>query len=142
MPRAVCVDTSAFVAAANRAEGERHQRAASEFARLAAAQVPLFFSNYVLSETLTLLRRRAGLQVALHFLAGLASSPRLDARRASVREEKAALDVFRRYREVPLSHCDCVTVAMMKARRTHEIFTFDDDFRSLGLVVLPLPDST
>ena len=95
------------------------------------------FSSYVLSETLTLLRRREGHPAAVGFLDRFSSIRELRVHSPTREEEQEALRLFRLYQEIPLSHCDCVTAAMMRARRAKEIFTFDEDFRALGFQVLP-----
>ena len=137
MSAPVWVDTSAFAAAANRHEGERHDRAVAEFQRLAETGLRLECSSHIFSETVTLIRRRAGHSTAVAFLDGFSTARVLHIVRPSRQEEDAALSLFRRYRDLEFSHCDCVTAAMMNARRTREIFTFDQDFRILGFRTLP-----
>jgi predicted nucleic acid-binding protein len=92
----------------------------------------------ILSETVTLLRRKSGYRIALAFIEEIIPSLRLVLIDDSVRQE--ALAIFKRFAmDKKLSFCDCVSCAVLSSDLAPiPTATFDIHFKSLGLPVLPL----
>jgi predicted nucleic acid-binding protein len=92
----------------------------------------------VLSETITLLRRKSGYPVTLDFIDEIVPSLRLIPTDESIRQE--ALAVFRRFaKDKKLSFCDCVSFVILTTQYPEtSTATFDIHFKSLGLPVLPI----
>ncbi len=113
-----------------------HCRAARD-GSLEAGQT-LVTTDFVVDETLTLLRVRLGLRAAASWWQQIDRSPRLRWERIdSERFEKARQLVFQ-YRDNDFSFTDCTSfVVMREARLTHALTT-DGHFRQAGFHLLPV----
>jgi predicted nucleic acid-binding protein len=91
----------------------------------------------VISETVTLLRYRHSWQAAIRFLDDVRPALHVVEYGATVRVE--AEHVFRRHgRDHRLSFCDAITFVVVTTLLDHmPCLAFDEDFRALGLTVLP-----
>jgi len=100
-------------------------------------QVALYTTWDVISETVTLLRYRAGYALAIEFLDIVKPSLAIISYDESVRI--AAEEIFRKFsQDKRLSFCDAISHVII----THLLdnipcFSFDRDFRGLGLTVFP-----
>jgi predicted nucleic acid-binding protein len=103
------------------------------------ARVELWTTWDVVSETATLLRYRVSHAAALSFVDEL--RPRLHLIEYGVDVRVSALDVFRRYgRDRRLSLCDAISFVVVTTLLDRmPCFAFDEDFRRLGLTVIPAP---
>ena len=99
--------------------------------------VTLFTTHDVISETVTLLRYRANYSMALKFLDVVKPDLAVVLYDDSVRT--AAEDVFKKLaKDKRLSFCDAVSyVVITHILENIPCFTFDRDFRGLGLTVYP-----
>ncbi|MBI3636468.1 MAG: PIN domain-containing protein [Candidatus Rokubacteria bacterium] len=134
LPPHVFCDTSFFHATLD--PSDAHHREARELVTEATGRVGLWTTWDIVSETVTLLRYRAGYPSALTFVDGLVPRLRLVEYGAEVRAQ--ALDVFRRYsRDHRLSLCDAISfVVVTTLLERMPCFAFDEDFRRLGLTVI------
>ncbi|NGZ07778.1 MAG: PIN domain-containing protein [Nitrospira sp. LK70] len=91
----------------------------------------------IVSETVTLLRYRRHFRAALAFLNEVKPDLQIVPYGDSVRNE--AERMFRTYgRDHRLSFCDAISFVVVPSRLDHvACFAFDEDFRRLGLTVLP-----
>jgi len=91
----------------------------------------------IVSETVTLLRYRRHFRAALAFLNDVKPGLQLVLYGDRVRDE--AERMFRSYaRDHRLSFCDAISFVVVTSLLDHvPCFTFDEDFRRLGLTVLP-----
>jgi predicted nucleic acid-binding protein len=91
----------------------------------------------IISETVTLLRYRRNYRTALAFLTDVKPGLRIVTYGDRVRDE--AEQIFRTYaRDHRLSFCDAISFVVVTSLLDHvPCFTFDEDFRRLGLTVLP-----
>ena len=107
--------------------------------RATAARVELWTTWDVVSETATLLRYRVSYASALSFVDELC--PRLHLVEYGIEVRAAAVDVFRRYgRDHRLSLCDAISFVVVTTLLDRmPCFAFDEDFRRLGLTILPVP---
>ncbi|MEK7333180.1 MAG: hypothetical protein AAB017_07370, partial [Nitrospirota bacterium] len=91
----------------------------------------------IISETITLLRYRASYKLSVEFIDVVKPSLHIVHYNDSVR--MAAAEIFKKLsRDKRLSFCDAVSYVII----THMLenmpcFSFDSDFRSLGLTVYP-----
>ena len=131
----VFVDTSAFVALAVRKDAN-HARAA-RYLRELPAGTSLVASDYVFDETLTRLRKVAGHKVAVEVGRALRGSTL--ARVVPIEREDVdrAWEMFEKYADKELSFTDCTSFALCERIGLKRAFTFDEDFGSVGLDVVP-----
>lgn len=129
------VDTSAWVALVV----ERDQFHDEAKAVLDGLDVnnPLFTTDYVVDETLTRVRRAAGHRIAVRAGELLRSSSIAQIRRLTDDDIERAWEIFRKHADKDLSFTDCTSAAYMERTKIRSVFTFDDDFRSLGYLVVP-----
>jgi predicted nucleic acid-binding protein len=126
----IFVDTGAWFAAA--VPSDPDHAAASRW--LAGNGEPLLTTDYVVDETLTLLRARGerarALLVGEAFFAGrLAEIHTLDASDVAL-----AWETFRRYDDKDWSFTDCASKAVIERLGLREAFAFDQHFRQFGTV--------
>jgi len=97
----------------------------------------LVTSNFVVDETLTLLRYRLGFEPALLFGREARGGALAQVYRVSPRDEDAAWSIFERYRDKTFSFTDCTSFAAMERLLLDTALALDGDFRSYGLRSLP-----
>jgi predicted nucleic acid-binding protein len=133
------VDTSAFYARFVD-NAPRHDAAQAVFDGIQSGELPyrpLLTSNYVVSETATLLLRKAS---------HAAASEALDHVRRSrlirvVHPEETTFDAvcrsFDRFDDQQISFVDHSTAVLSRQRDIDHVFAFDDDFRTFDLTLVP-----
>lgn len=137
MRKTIFIDTGAFLALANLAD-QYHEAAVRCFETLRASSVLFVTTNFVLDETYTRLKKKAGLRVAVAFGEKIKSSRQIRIFSVEGTLEKMAWEIFQRYSDQPFSYTDCTSFALMRRRKIREAFTFDKDFSIFGSVVYPL----
>ena len=129
------VDTGAWIALADQSD-QYHAQAVAALRQLGPSE-SLHTSNYIVGETITRLRRTAGHHVAWQWAQGLRASHLLRVHYADEAVDQAALRIFKKYADQSLSFTDCSTAAFMEQLGLERIFAFDDDFRTLGYLLVP-----
>lgn len=97
----------------------------------------LVTSNYVMDETLTLLRMRLGLDVAELWWEMVSSSSRVTWEWIGPDRAEAARAWFFRWRDKEFSFTDCTSFVVMKERKLKGVLTGDKHFSQAGFQVLP-----
>jgi hypothetical protein len=94
-------------------------------------------TDYILDETLTLLRSRRDLASASSFIDKIRKSKSL--RVFWINEDlfEKALIIFRKSGRQSWSFTDCTSFALMRELSISEAFSFDDHFRQAGFQALP-----
>ena len=133
----ILVDTGAWYALVNEADAN-HGRAA-EFVR---RRVPrefgqLITTNYVLAETLTLLRVRLGLEAVRRFVALLGRTRILRVFWVGEDRHRLGLDLMLQYRDKLWSFTDCTSFVLMRELDVADAFTFDENFAQGGFRIHP-----
>lgn len=126
----IFVDTGAWFAAA--VPSDPDHSAASRW--LAGNTEPLLTTDYVVDETLTLLRARGERARALllgeaFFVARLAEVYRL-----TPADIASAWEVFKRFDDKDWSFTDCTSKVVIEGRGLRQAFAFDQHFRQFGTV--------
>lgn len=134
--RKVFVDTGAFVALRNRSEKE-HTRARTTLRELTMEGVQLFTSNFVLSETYTVLLVRVSRHEAVEWGRNLRRSDAVELVRVDEDVEDDAWSILESQDDKRYSYVDATSFALMAREGTTEAFAFDQHFRQRGLSVLP-----
>jgi predicted nucleic acid-binding protein len=135
----VFLDTGAFLALAD--EDDRYHTAAkSTYTELLQSRAQLLTSNFILSETCTLIRSRVGHQAAVEFMKRLEQTG-IRVLRVSEPIEQTAKAIFVRYDDKDFSFVDCASFALIDHHRLDRAFAFDGHFRQYRfkstVVILP-----
>lgn len=134
-PERIFCDTSYFFACLE--PRDIHHQKAVEWLESSRRHRTVYFSTWdVLSESVTLLRRKSGHARAMRFVDRVVPALQLVAVEDSLRLE--ALEVFKRFgRDKKLSFCDCLSyVVLTTVLENIPTATFDGHFASMGLPVL------
>lgn len=136
VPSLVFCDTSFFYACLD-PNDVNHMRARLLVEESAASGTTWCTTWDIVSETVTLLRYRRHFRAALAFLSDVKPDLQLVSYGDRVRDETERM--FRTYaRDHRLSFCDAISFVVVTSLLDHvPCFTFDEDFRRLGLTVLP-----
>lgn len=130
----VFVDTSAFFADLV-AEDKWHPRAKELFDRSVDEGSELVTTNVVVFEAYTLLRKKAGRNLAIGVLDDLASGICVQAR-VEPDDEKRAIAILRDHDDKLYSFCDALSFVVMERLGIEEAIAFDRDFRSYGRFII------
>ena len=133
----IFVDTSAWFALYEPAE-VRHGAARRFFEREQRRSIELFTSDYILDESLTLIRFKINHAAALAFgrkILGSHLTHLIEVNR-SIRDK--AWEYFRRHSDQSYSFTDCTSFVLMRQLHIRCAFAFDDHFRHVGFTLLPV----
>ncbi len=127
MATPVFVDTSAWYAIVDRAD--RHHQAAVDFLN---TRPLLITSNFVIDETITLVRLHLGDRAAVIIGDKLWAGELALVVKVTEEDEQRAWHLFKRYSDKTFSFTDCTSFALMHRLRITRAFTFDHHFRQTG----------
>ena len=134
--KALFVDTAGWMACADSADPAHRRSCVARDTALEARQ-SLITTDFIVDETLTLLRFRLGLDAAEAWWQQIDGSSRLRWERIdSVRFERAR-HLFFQYRDKDFSLTDCTSFVIMRELRLTHAITTDRHFRQMGFQVLP-----
>lgn len=131
----IFIDTSWFKAYLDPRD-DFHSQAVAQSKVLSQEKTILYTTNFVVDETLTLLRVRSGLEVALKFrdfLAQISSHTKII--RILSQDEFKAWDWFPK-KWSKLSFSDCTSFAVMQRLGLKDVASFDDHFGRAGFNML------
>jgi len=134
--RRVFVDTSAYIALADKNDAN-HLAATTIYPRLTAErQYYLFTTNFILSETYAWVLTRLSREVAIAVLEGVIQSPATTIERVSAKDEARAWHIITTYTDKNFSLVDAMSFAVMERLHIQDAFAFDRHFTQYGLTVL------
>jgi uncharacterized protein len=133
---AVFVDTGGWMACADRADPAHDACTAARDASLEAGRT-LITTDFVVDETLTLIRFRLGLPAANAWWRQTDGSARLRWERVDSDRFERARSLFFQYRDKDLSFTDCTSMALMQELKLKSVITTDRHFHQMGFDVLP-----
>lgn len=129
----IFADTGAFYALADRRD-PAHARARDFFENCTAI---LLTTDFVFAETMSLLTKRLGKEIAVTFGAAMRSSSSMRIEEAPFEVREKAWQLFSRHRDKEYDLIDCISFSMMEAFRIREAFGFDKHFTQRGFHLLP-----
>ena len=97
----------------------------------------LVSTDYVLDETLTLIRIRMGLPAASRWWDQVDASSRVRWEWVDPTRADKARDWFFRWKDKAFSFTDCTSFVVMRELRQRRVLTTDRHFRQAGFTVLP-----
>ena len=124
------------MACADRADPAHSACTAARDATLEAGRT-LITTDFVVDETLTLIRFRLGLAAAQAWWQQIDGSARLRWERVENDRFEKARNLFFQYRDKDLSFTDCTSIAVMRELRLTTVMTTDRHFHQVGFDVLP-----
>lgn len=132
----IFVDTGAFLAR-YLPRDHHHRRATWGWEQLRLRDWPVYTSNFVLDETLTLLGRWASHAFAAERAEAILTSGNLEILRPDADDELEALELFRKFADQKVSYTDCVSFALMRRTGIVRAFAFDRHFVQAGFELWP-----
>jgi uncharacterized protein len=133
----IFVDTSAWLALAD-AHDRDHASAATFHRRLTSGEFgKQVTSNYVLAETLTIVRRRLGLKAAVALAGATRAGLGVDVFWVEPVHHYAAVDLMAAHADKQWSVVDCSSFVIMRSMGIEDAFSFDSDFGQAGFVRHP-----
>jgi predicted nucleic acid-binding protein len=130
------VDTAGWMACAD-AGDPKHLEARSARDHWLEQGYLLLTTDYVIDETLTLLRFRLGIDAAEEWWHTLSTSRRVRHELIDGDRAERARAIFFRYRDKDFSFTDCTSFALMRELRLRAALTTDRHFRKVGFEVVP-----
>ena len=130
------VDTAGWMACADRADPAHRRSCAARDSALEAGQV-LVTTDFVVDETLTLIRFRLGIDAADRWWHQVDGSQRVHWERVDVARFERARQLFFQYRDKDFSFTDCTSFAVMRELRLTQALTTDRHFRQIGFDLRP-----
>jgi uncharacterized protein len=135
-PKRLFVDTAGWMMMADGADPKHAAAAATRDTWLKQGGI-LLTTDFVLDETLTLLRVRLGLDAAERWWEQVDASPRVTWEWIDPERAEKARRWFFRWRDKSFSFTDCTSFVVMKELRTRTALTSDRHFRQAGFQCLP-----
>jgi predicted nucleic acid-binding protein len=133
---AVFVDTGGWMACADRADPAHSACTAARDSTLEAGRV-LITTDFVVDETLTLIRFRLGLAAADTWWQQIDGSGRLRWERIESDRFERARSLFFQYQDKDLSFTDCTSIAVMRELKLKTVITTHGHFQRVGFDLLP-----
>ncbi|MDD5261242.1 MAG: PIN domain-containing protein [Methylacidiphilales bacterium] len=131
----VFMDSAGFLALWDAAD-EYHGSAVRLQQELAHHKRRFLTTDYIVDETVTLLRVRHSHAAACSFLDAMQASEILRLEWVDSERFQAAASVFRKHHDKEWSFTDCVSFALMNELKIRDAFTTDHHFRQAGFVPL------
>ncbi|MBE9574972.1 MAG: type II toxin-antitoxin system VapC family toxin [Proteobacteria bacterium] len=97
----------------------------------------LVTSDYVVDETLTLIRMRISIDAAERWWEQVAGSPRLKWDWINAERAEKARAWFFRWRDKSFSFTDCTSFILMRELHINKVLTVDKHFLEAGFEILP-----
>ena len=132
---AIVADTSGLYALVDRKDPHHLQAAA--FLKNHVAFKSLLISNHVFDETMTTVKARLGMQVAMQLGLRLRNSRFVEMVIFTQAEEQETWRLFSQYTDKDWSYTDCACLILAQQRNVTQAFSFDHHFAQMGLVKVP-----
>ena len=129
------VDTSAWLALADRKD-QHHADAVELLERLKTQQTLLVLSEWLLAETLTVIRSRVHHAAAVRFGRVVLESHVAELIGSSDALRERAWAIFQQYEDKDFSFVDCTSFAIMERSGLKTAFAFDRHFEQYGFQLL------
>ena len=132
----IFVDSDAFVALTIETDAN-HEKALSLLQSLQEKPVVFLTSNYVFSESITVISMRSSHKVAVAYIDQMQSleSP-FQIKRTDADEDEEAIKVFKEQTSKNTSYVDCTNMVFMEWLDLDAIFSFDEVYRKKGFTLV------
>lgn len=129
----IFIDTSGWFALLSLRD-EHHQKAKEYLTRIS---LPLVTTNYVVAETVNLVRSRERHSLAVTFLESIEQSPRVSVHHISPVQHQETIRFFKQHTDKEFSFIDCSSFVVMKSLGCRKAFAFDHHFLQAGFQIVP-----
>ncbi len=134
--QAIFIDSDAFVALF-RHDDTNHKKAVTLFDQLKNQSTTFITSNYVFSESITVISQKVGHGIAVAYINTMISEDaQFLIKRADEFIEEEALEIFKAQTSKNTSFVDCTNMAFLKKLHADAIFSFDGIYRKNGFMLL------
>ena len=127
----IFIDTSAFLALENRKD-HYHTPALTFRDFLLESGISLITSDYVLDESYTIIRLRAGHSIAVGFGEMIRKSALVEMKYVGRETLREAWQIFKSFADKQFSFTDCTSFALMESLQIKDAFSFDHHFNQYG----------
>jgi len=130
----VFIDTSALYAILDKKDAN-HKKAGIIYKKLLSAGTKFTLSDHVLSESLTLIRRRLGYNKSLEFATIIQQGEAVELFNIIFVNRPAfrlANQFFEQLKSVKISYVDCLSFATMNILKISDYFAYDNHFQEAG----------
>jgi uncharacterized protein len=134
--KALFVDTAGWMACAD-AVDPAHAKATVTRDRWLERKGVLVTTDYVMDETLTLIRFRLGLSAAEAWWKQVEGSTRLQWELVTPERAEKARHLFFRYADKDFSFTDCTSFVVMQQLKLKQALTTDRHFKQIGFQIAP-----
>jgi predicted nucleic acid-binding protein len=135
--RRIFLDSSALVALADRRDPDH--TTVADFVQTIKGQALLVTTNYILDETVTVVKRRYGYQAAVRLGRIIRASEFCHYLILTAEDDARAWAAFEKYDDKAWSFTDCACLAVMQRLNIDEVLSLDAHFHQMGLQVWPSP---
>lgn len=135
----IFIDTGAWIALLS--TNDQHHDAAVNFYKSLKHTIRRTTSNFIIAETYTWLRYKAGFKHAATFLSTINKAKDNESLRIILDDTHihlSAEQLLKQYSDQKLSYVDALSIAMMKENQINLVFCFDHHFSLAGLERVPL----
>jgi uncharacterized protein len=133
----IFVDTSAWLALAD-SHDRHHEEALEVQRRIVRGQFgQQITTNYVLVETVSIIRRRLGLPPAMSFASAVESGKEVGLFWVEPVHHREAMELMASHADKQWSLTDCASFVTMHSMGVQDAFTFDRDFVQAGFRAHP-----
>lgn len=129
----IFVDTSAWLALNDRND-RYHEDSIKKAATIKNKKISLITSDYVIDESLTIIRFRVSHEAAVLFGESVFNSNIIQSVNITGDDKFASWELFKRYRDRQFSFTDCTSFILMRRLKLDKCFTFDNHFNQMGFV--------
>jgi len=127
----IFLDTSAFLAIENKKDTHHQEAVVFRDSSLKAGKA-FITTDYILDESYTLIRFRAGHHIAVQFGEALRGSQLLWVEHISPEVIEKAWQLFKNFSDHDFSFSDCTSFIIMERLHIQTAFTFDHHFKEYG----------
>jgi predicted nucleic acid-binding protein len=133
--RYIFLDSSALVAMADWRDPDHD--AVTSFIQAIKGQASLITTDYVLDETVTVVKKRYGYESAVQLGRKLRASNFCRYYVLTLEDEALTWATFEKYSDKAWSYTDCSCLAVMQRLQITEVLSLDAHFRQMGVQVWP-----
>lgn len=128
----IFVDSDAFVALAISYDSN-HKKALKTLSNLLQKSSIFITSNYVFSETITVISQKAGHDEAISFIKKIKAGGEYTIKWIDQVIESLAIEIFTKQSSKNVSFVDCTNMALIKHDNLDAIFSFDEIYKKNGI---------